>query len=161
MPFEYLKRDGESSTVNESHFLAALIRVIKPKTCVETGTHNGCTAKAIGDALRKNRSGHLWTYDIISCGAKNSRYVSYKIADSSKVNLPLDIDFVFVDGCHETKFIVKEFKHLKKNLSKGALVIFHDYVPWDPGYVAAAIKKLKLKGVYIPTHYGMFIYRYE
>jgi predicted O-methyltransferase YrrM len=157
---EYLERDNESSKAEESWLIGMLVLAVQPKVAVETGTHTGCTTHHIAEALKGNK-GHLWTYDIKDIGEENTESVRFVLGDSSVVKMPKNIGFVFIDACHETDFVIKEFKHIKKNLKKGAVVVFHDYIPTDPGYVAEAIRQLKLKVTYIPTYYGMGIWYNE
>jgi predicted O-methyltransferase YrrM len=44
-------------------FLYGLVRLTKPGVVVETGTHVGDSAEAIGEALKANGFGHLYTCD--------------------------------------------------------------------------------------------------
>jgi predicted O-methyltransferase YrrM len=153
---KWLDRDNESSTENESKLIGALVKAIEPKVCVETGTHTGCTTKEI--SIAKTKEGRLWTYDIEECDFEDDGIVNYVKGDSSKAVMPKKIDFAFLDACHETEFVIREFNHIKKNLNDGAVVVFHDYIPTDPGYVTEAIRRLGLNVIYIPTYYGMGIY---
>ena len=44
--------------------LYALVRMTKPKVCIETGTHIGDSAERIGRALQANGTGYLLTCDV-------------------------------------------------------------------------------------------------
>jgi predicted O-methyltransferase YrrM len=60
------KRDDslEGVTDEVGDLLYALVRMTKPKVCIETGTHIGDSAEKIGRALQANGSGYLLTCDI-------------------------------------------------------------------------------------------------
>lgn len=55
----WLKETAEGAEVETSEFLAALVRLQKPKLCLETGTAHGQTAEKIGKALLLNGFGVL------------------------------------------------------------------------------------------------------
>jgi len=161
-------RDGDTSMQEEAEFLAALVRAIKPTICLETGTHKGYASIHIGNALKANEKGHLWTYDITDYGqGKNitdaglDGIVTTVVQDSKNLKLSDMIDFAFIDGCHNDLFVEDEFKNLLPQLNHGAIVIFHDHSTVPGSGPALAIKNLGIKVIYIPTKYGMGIYRYE
>lgn len=55
--------DGMASEYEVSEFMAALVRLLKPKAVIETGCYQGHTSMAIGQALKVNGRGVLHTCD--------------------------------------------------------------------------------------------------
>lgn len=114
-------------------WIANYIGKVKPRICVEIGTHRGVTALRIADALRENGSGLLYTIDPHEYGFLDNLkkfpelndYVLYRQIKSVELNVD-GIDFLFVDGRHEYKIVREEIKHFLPLLSKGAFVLFHD-----------------------------------
>ena len=62
--------DGTAAEAEMGEFLYGLIRMLKPKLVVETGTYKGYTTKQIGLALGLNGEGQLVTCEI------NPEYIS-------------------------------------------------------------------------------------
>lgn len=62
-----------SATIEEAQFLHALVLVLKPMHCLETGTETGWTAAHIGAALERNGKGHLVTLEIDPGRAEEAR----------------------------------------------------------------------------------------
>lgn len=120
---------GETETIE---FLHALVRLVKPSYCVETGTWLGYSAEAIGLALRQNGRGLLDTieYDPEVAGATRERLAP--LADVVEVhNLSsLDftprqlVDFLLLDSALTIR--IAEFERYRQHLKAEALVIFHD-----------------------------------
>lgn len=86
--------------------LYALIRVLKPQVCLETGTNVGDSAQRIGQALRDNGFGHLHTCDIderhVEAGRKRFIGLPITVHQTTGRNLiqscPPPFDFVFIDS---------------------------------------------------------------
>lgn len=154
--------DDETSKPEESQLIYALVRALKPTVCVETGTHRGFTSLHIAKALEENGKGHLWTYDVKDYGQtkiENPR-ITWIVASSESLNNE-KIDFAFVDGCHASDFVEREFINLRSRLNPGAIVVFHDHSPNPSSGPALAIKNLGINVIFLPTNYGMGIYRHE
>lgn len=62
-----------SATIEEAQFLHALVLVLKPMHCLETGTETGWTAAHIAAALERNGKGHLVTLEIDPGRAEEAR----------------------------------------------------------------------------------------
>src|SRR3990167_7989976 len=57
--------NSAGTEVEISEFLYSLVRILKPKLVLETGTHKGISSTYIGQALRdNNRGGKLITCEI-------------------------------------------------------------------------------------------------
>lgn len=62
-----------AATIEEAQFLHALVLVLKPMHCLETGTETGWTAAHIAAALERNGKGHLVTLEIDPKRAEEAR----------------------------------------------------------------------------------------
>lgn len=123
--------------------LAAIVRWLKPQTCVEIGSHIGMTAVHLARALQENGSGRLfcidsfcwinetqeeqWEANLTTCGVRE--VVRFVKGRSQEVTWPEHIDFAFVDANHT----YGAAKHdIEKARSLGATVIaMHDTVSWE------------------------------
>lgn len=164
-------QQDDSATFEEKLIIYSLIRAIKPKVCVETGTHKGKTSLYMAQALYDNKQGHLWTAEPNELFAGEavryfSRYPELKEfitfqkikGEDMKVK---DIDFAFIDSFHEKEVVAGEIKALFPQLSKHAIVIFHDCGITKEERVNQAIKEAKLKTVWIPTQNRIRIYEHS
>lgn len=156
----------DSASDTERMFLYALVRAIKPKVCVEIGTHRGLAALYIANALHDNGEGILHTTDPIDYDQKTNVTKFYKLSNFVKTYLKKgceldikDVDFLFVDGFHEEEPVIEEMKHFLPRLTENAVVVFHD-TGGDNVQVGvnAAIKKLGLETAFLPTTNTMRIY---
>lgn len=168
--FEHL-RDGAAIVPEEGELLYALVRAIKPKVCVETGTHKGLSTHYIAQALHDNGEGHLYTCDPFDYEQETTHQQSslkdwftyYRMRGVDLVP-PTPIDFFFCDGFHEKEHVLGEIEHFFPALSKNALVVFHDCddIPesWEK-MVNGAIQEKGLKTVYIHSKNRMRIYEHS
>jgi predicted O-methyltransferase YrrM len=60
----YIKREGHGVELEVGAMLYALVRLMKPEVCIETGLFIGDSAVWIGKALQDNGRGHLHTCDV-------------------------------------------------------------------------------------------------
>ena len=130
--------------VETGWLLYSLVRRIKPKTIVQTGTHLGYSSAWMAIALAETHrdyphlSGHLWSWD---CGDYDKKplslmthlgvqeYTTFITADSKTGDVPEEctpIDFLFLDADHAAESVVAEFERFGPYLSPGALIGFHD-----------------------------------
>lgn len=157
----------DSSTFEEKLLLYSLIRSIKPKVVVETGTHRGKTTLYLAQALEDNGEGHVYTYDPYEWGAEGNfnkfpelkKRITYKQIPGNQVSEE-EIDFVFVDGFHEAEIVREEIKVLLPRLSKNGVMVFHDcfYEKEEAETVNLACEQAGLKTVWIPTFNCIRIY---
>ena len=154
--------DSDAITFDEAVFLYALIKAIKPKTCIETGTHRGYSASWIGKALAENGQGILYTVDPFDYKQENIETEHIIYYRKKGIELPVDkIDFLFIDGFHGKQDVLEEIEHFWPKLNKGAIVVFHDCDDNELSnkeMVNAAIFEKGLKTVLIPTKNRMRIY---
>lgn len=154
----------DSTSVGEKMLLYWLIRELKPKVVIETGTHRGLTSLYMAHALYDNGEGHLTTYDPFEWGAQGNfakflellPYVTYKQKRGDWLDEE-KIDFAFIDGFHSEKDVEEELAALLPRLSDFATVVFHDC--WYGGEGTGVNEALEsLYTIWLPTTNAMRIY---
>lgn len=126
--------DGWTAELEVIEFLYAIVRLVKPKFAVETGTWHGLAAAAIGRALKDNGRGKLVTLEIdresYQVAAEritneNAECFVDVLNTSSLSYVPKDpIDFLLLDSDLSARG--REFQHFRAHLRDGAIVLFHD-----------------------------------
>ena len=133
-----------------------LVRMLKPASILEIGTHIGSSTIAIALSALKNRKEGVNTKiissDIIDVNDKINKpwkvfgspaspadlldqiefndIVSFEIGNSiDKLSLPRKFDIIFLDGDHRASTVYKEIPFALKCLDDGGLIILHDYFP--------------------------------
>lgn len=107
----------------------ATIRATKPKVLVETGTDKGLGSCVIGEAIRRNGVGHLYTIDIepesgFLIGDRYEGLITRITGDSvGELRKIKDIDWFIHDSDHSAAHEAAEFEAVSENLSPGALVL--------------------------------------
>ena len=128
----------QGSEQEVTNLIAQLVHLTKPDTVIETGTYLGATAGAIAQALISNTVGHLVTYEndaITALAAKHNlkwyEDVVEVIAEAVTMeNLPVSIDFAFLDSCMECR--EEEMQLVWPRITLGGLVLIHDAAPERP-----------------------------
>lgn len=114
-------------------FLTALVKLLKPKFILETGTYKGATATAFAKGLMHNEMGKLVT---IEKDIKLAEQMSLKCRglpievlciDSLSYNPEEQVDLLFLDSHRPIR--KKEFLKYRPYLSKNALIVWHDSSP--------------------------------
>lgn len=110
-------------------FLRGMVRALKPRLVVETGSHIGRTSREIALALRENRFGRL-----ITCEPDSEKY---RIAELYSATLPEWVGFIncpsseirsFIEDC-DLLFSDSDTNSRKEEVSwlkPGALAVVHD-----------------------------------
>ena len=133
-----------------------LVRMLKPESILEIGTHIGSSTIAIALSALKNREEGVNTKiistDIIDVNNKVNKpwevfgspvspadllvqigcddTVSFEIGNSiDKLSLPRKFDIIFLDGDHRASTVYKEIPFALKCLEDGGIIIIHDYFP--------------------------------
>ena len=161
--------EDDAAEFGERMLLYSLIRAVKPKVAVETGTHKGLTALYMAHALYDNGIGKLFTAEPNQemWGARGNfrkfpeleSRIKYCEVKGKDMEVEGKIDFAFIDSEHEKEVVIGEMEHFLPLLSEKAIVVFHDCAG-DVGNVGvnAAIEELGLKTVILPTFNTMRIY---
>lgn len=61
---------------------------------------------------------------------------------------PESIDFVFIDGNHEHKYVLEDISEWTKKVRPGGIIYGHDYAPDHPGVVSAVHEYISKNGIY-------------
>jgi len=128
--------DFLSAELETLELLAAFVRRLKPKIAIECGTYHGIASCYIGDALKQNGSGHLWSIECDEERAVVSREAIRRMDLESVVTVVLgksviaDVpegpyDFVFHDGDRDSD-LGPELERFSGNLSHGGMSFVHD-----------------------------------
>lgn len=129
---------GAAVEVEIGELLFALVRSFKPAVVVETGTHRGFSALMIGDALRANGHGHLYTIDLNNFGPAEKfshfglsdriTFIHRNSVDALKAlhDSGIKVDFLWLDADHATNSVLSEFEAALPMLKPGTYVAFHD-----------------------------------
>ena len=123
--------------------LYALVRRVKPKIVVETGTDRGYGAAWLASALADNFDsipdlgrGKLYTVDNDrhadecfdlwkSLGLEH--YIERVIADSRTWQAPSLVDLLFIDSDHTFRSVMEEWRNYRPKLNRqGSYVVLHD-----------------------------------
>jgi predicted O-methyltransferase YrrM len=169
-PWLWSMFDGWTAELETIEFLYALVRLIKPRFVLETGTWHGMAALAMGSGLRDNGRGGLVSIEL---DAESHSVAQQRIRDAeleSQVRLVCGsslqfvpdqpIDLVLFDS--ELSLRGKEFEHYQPYLAPGALVLFHD-TSSTHNVVAESVNALLadrvLEGFLLPTPRGLAVCR--
>lgn len=126
--------------------LFALVRALRPKTCLELGTGVGISAAYITAALAMNGKGSLWTLDRdadrLTLARQHLRLLPWRVP-CHFVQGPFSrtfgktlqelgaIDFGFIDDEHTVQAVRRRLPKLLKALRPGGILVYDD-LPWSP-----------------------------
>jgi predicted O-methyltransferase YrrM len=134
-----------SSLPRKGRLLAAVVRFMRPKTCLELGTAYGLSGLFILGALESIREDGEFTtveglqacYDL---ALKNLSSYPERMVRCEKANVEKELegilkkvgklDFVFHDAGHTGETYIRDFHALLPSLNSGAVVIVDDIV-WE------------------------------
>jgi predicted O-methyltransferase YrrM len=134
--------------------LAILLRLATgARTVAEVGTGPGWTTLglALADSNRKVVSFEVEPrpvdrYARLAAGAARNRVTFVQAAGAEGAATADPVDFLFIDSSHEYEETLDTFSAWRPKLTRGAVVVFHDYGnPRYPG-IASAIADLGLNG---------------
>lgn len=130
-------QDGDSTEIEVSMLVAALVRATQPELVIETGAAWGQTTVMIAEALAANDHGHLVSLEIDAQRLAYSRWYCHEwmctgwmsIVDESSVEYDPGqrVDFLFSDSDCDLR--VPELEHYYHWMDTDALVVFHDTAP--------------------------------
>ncbi|PIS15878.1 methyltransferase [Candidatus Roizmanbacteria bacterium CG09_land_8_20_14_0_10_41_9] len=136
---------------SEIHTLLSIVKTLSPKVIVEIGTAAGGTLFMLSRVLEpkgilisidlpygKFGGGyHVWKIPLYKSFATEKQKIyllradSHKLMTFNKLKQLLDkqlVDFLFIDGDHSAKGVMKDFKMYSGLVKKGGLIAFHDIV---------------------------------
>jgi predicted O-methyltransferase YrrM len=122
-----------ATEVEVLELVGAFVRALQPEVVVETGTHRGFGAEAIGQALARNGHGHLFTLEIDERlhAEASERVVGLPVTcllmPAEDFTPPAPIDFAWFDS--ETNLRVSEFLRYRPLMHDRTVVGFHDTSP--------------------------------
>lgn len=130
----------------EAEITYLFIREFRPEKIVEISPCGGWSTSWILNALKDNKSGQLWSFDLIDDSTKvlpeslKDRWHFIKGDIKENVNkLPKKIDYLFLDSEHSAEFAKWYIRRIFPLLQKRALVSVHDVFsrvkPSDEGRV--------------------------
>lgn len=141
-------RAGNTSAV-ELAYLANIVKIVKPRVCLEIGTFNGRSTLHI--ALNARQDAKIYTLDLPSEDREETFKNIELLFDKEQYNylrnrikplygdsrdydfgfLKSSVDFAFVDGCHSEDYVLNDSKVVMEVLKPGGVVVWHDYLVWD------------------------------
>jgi len=156
--------DEWTPEIETLEFLYAFIRLVKPRVCVETGTWRGFTAVAIGQALKHNGRGHLWSLEQqADIGLRARQFLQLcelqqqvNIVETASFNFkPQEpIEVLMLDA--DISIRIQEFQYFKPYLAPQAWVIIHDaaHATVNQG-IQQLVETQQLTQLYLPTPRGL------
>jgi predicted O-methyltransferase YrrM len=164
--------DSWTAEVESLEFIYSLVRLVKPKNVLETGTWLGAGAVAIARALADNGRGKLVTLELDPecCAFARKRIEAYGLSELATVietksleYMPdEEIDFLFLDSAIDIRGA--EFRHFQPRLRPGSLVVFHDTSSIHSivrEQIDQLVRQGHLHGVFVPTPRGIAITQYR
>ena len=161
------------STEDEIYeFLYGLVRAVKPRLCLESGTFEGDGSVAIAEALLENNNGgKLYTIDEKDFGVKEKlgKYpnIEFVLAHAPQIftTLPLqNVEFIFLDSGHSYGQVLGELRVVDSLLAEQGYICIHDVLHsnWGEGSQKAirdfmAETKNKYSYIYLTNYNGLGI----
>jgi predicted O-methyltransferase YrrM len=149
----------DSTSMGEKMLLYWLIRELKPKVVIETGTHRGLTSLYMAHALFDNGEGHLTTCDPnpewyakgnFAKFPELSPFITFKLCKGKDLEVE-NIDFAFIDGFHEFTDVLEELHMLLPRMSETSVAVFHDCWFGNSDGVNEALKESGIDTLWLGT----------
>lgn len=136
----------ETATLLDHIFIASLVHVLHPRTCIEIGTSLGLVTSTI--AANAPVDSEVHTIDMSEEERIGSffrqRPESGKIKQHFGPSTHFDfrpfaglVDLVFIDGSHEFDDVCRDSKNALNVLSDRGVIVWHDVTPYFPGVMKA------------------------
>ena len=165
-PERWHATDDQSTELEVTTLVAAMVTALQPDFVVETGTCIGNTTKAIGSALQANGQGELVSLEVnpkfIAVARERCRNLPVSVLEMSSMDyLPgRPIDFAFFDSLASLRAL--EFERYLPWMHSRTVVGFHDTGPHHS--VRESLRPLETKGLllsplYLPTPRGVMFAR--
>lgn len=165
-PERWHAHDDQSTELEVTTLIAAMVIALQPDFVLETGTCIGVTAEAIGAALRTNGQGLLVSLEVepnrIAVARERCRDLPVSILELSSLEYVPDrpIDFAFFDSLARLRPL--EFERFLPWMHDRTIVGFHDTAPHHSvreRLVPLEHKGLILSPLYLPTARGIMFAR--
>jgi hypothetical protein len=160
--------DGWTAEVETLDFLYAIVRLLKPRHAVETGTWLGRSAVAIGSAMRANGFGVLTSIEINEEAAKIAAakvkefqlesFVLIWIGASLSFEPQGPYDFALFDS--DIPLRADEFRRFYDSFERETTIVFHDTAAHHAGSadnVHDLMTMGMLEGLFFGTPRGLFV----
>ncbi|PIN94876.1 hypothetical protein COU53_01830 [Candidatus Pacearchaeota archaeon CG10_big_fil_rev_8_21_14_0_10_30_48] len=162
---QYPKSSRVGLTDNELSYELKLLSLFQPETIVEIGSTNGAHVNLISSILKKKK--HIivsidpWdslkiheeycrNVQLLKKFYRNINYISVRgksqspgvIAELEKrlSSVHTGIDYLFIDGAHDEKSVISDWKNYQEFVNKSGIICFHDVLAYEG--VALAWKKV-------------------
>jgi predicted O-methyltransferase YrrM len=159
--------DWQSAEIEVVEFLAQLVRTLKPKLIVETGTFRGVVAAAMAKALFENKRGTLITFEVDAQSQRIARkaasdkdvknIIDFRLQSSLEGKVDGIIDLLFLDSLPTIR--VAELRHFWDNLDFRSIIAIHDVNSGDHAELRAQVLEVdesrELSVVLLPTPRGL------
>jgi predicted O-methyltransferase YrrM len=137
-PPGYSMFNSGSTEVEVAEFLYSLVKLVKPERVLETGTHFGVSAAYMGQALKENNKGHMWTLEVMQEFVDASRQLWQDLDVHQWVECvrwpsldyapdPMGYELIFLDSEPHLRF--DEFVRFWPSLKPGGFILIHDLHP--------------------------------
>lgn len=132
-PHLWHAHDAMATEVEVLELVAAFVRALQPEVVVETGTHRGFGAEAIGRALVANGHGQLYTLEIdpdmhAEASARVAGLpVSCLLLPAQEFTPPAAVDFAWFDSDPDQR--ADEYRRFRGHMHARTVVGFHDTAP--------------------------------
>jgi len=167
-PQRWSMYDSMTAEVEVLDFLYSLVRTVKPRLIVETGTFTGVSTLRMAEALRDNNDGKIITveYDPKVYAAAQERFTASGLAryidcrNGSSLEMIVDgtIDLLFSDS--DPKIRGDEVRKFLPQMSSNSVVLMHDAATVYP-HVRESALRLEREGlismVLLPTPRGLVV----
>ena len=139
----WTKKEDWSTEDEVYEFLYGIVRAVKPKKCLESGTFKGDGSIAIALALKENdNGGFLYTIDHHNFGAseklKEYKNIAFISGTAPQVFQTIDLselEFIFLDSGHDYEQVTKELYAIDSYLKVMGYILVHDVLHsnWGAG----------------------------
>jgi predicted O-methyltransferase YrrM len=132
-PENWHSADGDSTEYEVLELVAGFVRGLQPEIVIETGSAYGFGSKAIGEALRANGHGKLYSLEIdperIAISKQRVAGLPVEIVGQASLSWtpPDKVQFAFFDSLIPLR--AQEFLYFRPFIEPGSIVAFHDAAP--------------------------------
>lgn len=169
-PELYSAYNTDAAEIEVLEVLAALVRALKPRFLLETGTHKGISAVYLADALRRNQYGSMVSVEINSHYAEAARTLldshgllglgigQCEVLSMSSFDYepPEPINFLFSDSEMGSRLL--EVERFRQWLAPRSWVLMHDTLSHS-GVIGDLTSLGWIEKIDLPTPRGLSIGR--